>query len=327
MRGLVPLCFLCGCCFLTARGGTFTNESPAGIKVIWAVPANVWPVEKIWSYKVIPQEFSEAVISNALTIASFTMKDRKPAPKGWMPNGYKTLLFRNADETKYLMICPALGCIEYYDGNAEAKATSAIKDVPEPVVGVPDLGEATRLGLKYARLLGIEISQFARKPGTCDFDLHWDITTRRWMDQKTKNEIDEIQGFGIDFTRCIDGIEMSGFGDVYVSFGNNAKLGELNVSWRNLKPYQLLAKFITPEEIVESIQNGRARLPRLAGWPLDQIKSLTITNAAPRYARKPGDEAMDFVYPALQLDAIMDNGKTNRHTWFQMGILPPKKQT
>jgi hypothetical protein len=323
MRHLLALCFLCGC-FLTAGAGTFTNESPAGMKVIWAVPTNVWPVDRIWSYKVIPQEFSEAVISNAMKIASFTMKDRKPAPKGWMPDGYKTLLFRNADETKYLMICPALGCIEYYDGNAEAKAVSAVKDVPEPVVGVPDLAEATRLGLIYARLLGIEVSHFARKAGSCDFDLHWEITTRGWMNQTTKQWITNTQGFGVDFTRCIDGIEMTGFGDVSVNFGNNAKLSQLKVSWRNLKPYQLLDKFITPDEIVASIQSGRVRLPRLAGWPLDEIKTLTITNATPRYSRKPGDEAMDFVSPALQLGAILDNGITNRHTWFQMGILPPK---
>jgi len=146
------------------------------------------------------------------------------------------------------------------------------------------------------------------------------------MDQKTKKTIAEIQGFGIDFTRCIDGIPLSGFGDVSVSFGNNARVHQFQVSWRNLKPYQLFDKFISPEEIVESIQNGRARLPQLAGWPLDQIKTLTITNAAPRYARKPGDEPMDFVSPVLRLDAIMDNGKTNRSISFQMGILPPKKQ-
>ncbi len=37
---------------------------------------------------------------------------------------------------------------EYYDQNADAKMVSAIKDVPEPVVGVPDLQEAKRLRLK-----------------------------------------------------------------------------------------------------------------------------------------------------------------------------------
>jgi hypothetical protein len=42
------------------------------------------------------------------------------------------------------------------------------------------------------------------------------------------------------------------------------------------------------------------------------------------YSRKPGDEPMDFVVPALQLDAIIDNGTTNRYIWFQTSIFPPK---
>jgi hypothetical protein len=64
------------------------------------------------------------------------------------------------------VIVPTLGYIEYSDQNADAKAVSAVKDVPELVVGVPDLAEATRLGLKYARLLGIEVLQLATKFGT-----------------------------------------------------------------------------------------------------------------------------------------------------------------
>lgn len=181
--------------------------------------------------------------------------------------------------------------------------------------------------MKYVQLLGLDASLLARKPGSCNFDLHWETTTREWIDQKAKKKIDEIQGFGIDFTRCIDGIETSGFGDVFVAFGNNAKVHELEVSWRNLQPYELMEHFVTPGQIVRSIQGGQTALPRLAGWPLDQIKTLTITNAAPRYGRKPGDEPMDFVVPVLQLDAIMDNGKTNKCIWFQTGIFPAKKET
>jgi hypothetical protein len=312
----------------SVNGGTSTNGSPAGLrsmKIIWAVPTNIWPVDKIWSYKVIPQEFSDAVISNAMAIGSFTMNDKRKLSAEALAIDKKAICFNDKDKTKWLEILPSFGYIKYYDQNAEAKAVSAIKDIPEPVVGVPDLPEATRLGLKYARLFGIEVSQLARKSGTGDFDLHWEITRREWIDQKTKNEIDEIQGFGIYFTRCVDGIEMSGFGDVYVDFGNNAKVHEFQLSWRNLQPYQLLDNFVTPEQLVESIQSGQTPLPILAGWPIDEIKTLTITNATPRYSRKPGDEPMDFVAPALQLDAIIDNGKTNRDIWFQTGIFHKTK--
>jgi hypothetical protein len=310
----------------SVHGGTSTNGSPAGLqgmKVIWAVPTNVWPVDKIWSYKVIPQKFSDAVISNAMALGSFTMKDKRKLSADELAIDKNALCFKNKDETKWLGISPALGFIEFYDENADAKAVSAVKDVPEPVVGVPDLPEATQLGLKYARLLGIEVSQLATKFDTRDLDLHWIVTTRGRTDQKTKTEIDETNDFGVSFTRCIDGIPVSTFGDFEVYFGNNAKVSKLAVSWRNLQPYQLLDNFVTPEQVVKSIQNGQTPLPILEGWPIDEIKTLTITNATPRYGRgrKSGDEPLDFVVPALQLDAIIDNGQTNRYIWFQTGII------
>lgn len=328
MRILSILFLFCAYCINSTFGGTFTNESPAGFggtKVIWAVPTNVWPVDKIWSYKVIPQEFSDAVISNVMAIGSFTAKDKVKLSADALAIDKKAILFKDKAETKWLEVLPTLGYIKYYDGNAEAKAVSAIKDVPEAVAGVPDLTGATQLGLKYMRLLGIDSSQIARKPGTLDFDLHWEVKTREWIDQKTKKPVDEIQGFGINFTRCVNGIEIAGFGDVFVSFGNNAKVHELEVSWRNLQPYQLLDNFVTPEQVVQSIRRRQTALPILEGWPIDEIKTLTITNATPRYSRKRADEPLDFVVPALQLDAIIDNGKTNRFIWFQTGIFSNSK--
>jgi hypothetical protein len=322
-------CLLAAGLAASVNGGTFADGSPAdlqAIKIIWAVPTNIWPTDKIWSYKVIPQEFSDAVISNAMAIGSFTMKDKVELSAEALAIDKKTIRFHDKAETKWLTIAPALGYIEYSDQNAEAKAVSAIKDVPEPVVGVPNETETTQLGLKYLRLLGIDISEIARKPGTCDLDLHWSKKSRERTDQKTKKEIDEVLDYGVFFTRRIDGIEGSGFGDVYVEFGNNAKVHELKVSWRNLQPYQLLDNFVTPEHIVKSVQSKQTPLPILEDWPLDEIKTLTITNATPRYSRKPGDQPMDFVVPALQLDAIIDNGKSNRAIWFQTGILGGSKR-
>ena len=322
MRKLLGLLLAVGLTDST-RGGTFTNESPnslQGIKIIWAVPTNVWPVHNIWSYKVVPQNFSDSIISNAMVIGAFSMSDKRVLPAEALEIDEKAVCFSNKDKTKWLEILPTLGYIKYYDQNAEAKTISKVKDVPEPVVGVPGKAKATRLGLKYARLLGVDASQLAKRTGTSDFDLHWEITRRQWTDPKTQKQIDEIQGFGIDFTRCIDGIEISGFGDVHVSFGNNAKIQELEISWRNLQRCQLLDNFVSSQQIVKSIANGHTPLPNLAGWPIEEIKTLTITNAAPRYSRRPGDEPMDFVVPALQLDAVIDNGKTNKYIWFQTGI-------
>ncbi len=303
-----------------AMGGVFTNESPADIRIIWAVPTNVWPVDKIWTYKVVPQDFCDAVISNAMAIGSFTMKDKAHFSAEELAIDKNALFFKNKDESKWLTIVPAWGYIEYYDQNADAKMVSAVQGVPESVVGVPDLPEATQIALKYARLLGIDVSLLARKPNTNNFDLHWIVETRGWTNPRTKKLIKEINDFGVSFDRCIDGFPVSGFGDFEVYFGNNAKVSRLTISWRNLQPYELRGNLISPEQVVKSIEDGQTRLPRLPEQFMDGIKTVTITNAIPRYNRKPADEPMDFVIPGLQLDAIISSEKTNMPVWFQTGI-------
>jgi hypothetical protein len=294
-----------------------------GMKVIWAVPTNAWPVSGIWSYRAVPRQFSDTVISNAMAIGTFTLEDRKKLSPAALAVDGKAVYFSDEKQTRWLEILPTFGYIKYYDLNAEAKAVNAVKGVPEPVIGVPDLAQATKLALNYAQSLGIDDSQLARKTDG-DLDVHWNITRRQWMDPRTNKPVDEIQDFGVYFTRLVGGIKMSGFGDVYVDFGNNAKVHELEINWRNLQPYQLLTNLVTPAQIISSIQNGETALPTMEGWPIDSIKTLTITNAVPRYGRKPGDEPVEFLVPALQLDAIADNGNTNKPIWFQTGIFPPK---
>ena len=272
------------------NGDTFTDEITAGMKIIWAVPTNAWPpADKIWSYKVIPQHFSDAAISNLMTSLG----------------------------TKDLKITQALGCIEYYNENAAAKATSAITNVPEPVIGVPDKEETLRLGLKYLHLAGIDTSQLVNP--------RWYTETRGWTDPKTQAEVDEVQMRAVDFERRIDGLAADGAGIAYVGFGNNAKVFDLKISWRNLEPYQLLDHFVTPEQIVQSIQSGQTLfLPRTRGaWTFGKIKTLTIVNVTAYYRMKPGDEPMDFVTPILQLNAVMNNGKTNWPISFQTEIFKP----
>ena len=294
--------------------------------VVWAVPATVWPIGAgVWAYRVVPQEFSEAVVSNLLRIGSFTARDKVRAPRDVLSIDKMGSYYSDKSETRYLEMLPTLGYLKSYNARAVAAATSAVKDVPEAVTGVPSEAETTRLGLEYLHLLGIDVSQIARKRGTCDLDLHWQKATRAWVDQKTGKRVDQIQSYGVLFTRRIDGIEVSGFGDVFVSFGNRAEVFELETSWRNLKPYELFSNLVSPEEIVKSIQGGQISLPRVTGWPLAQIRTLTITNAVPRYVRKPGEEAMDFVMPVLELDATISNGKANQSIWFQTGILDERK--
>jgi hypothetical protein len=304
----------------SADGGTFAPESPPPLRIVWAVPTNVWPPDKIWSYKVVPQQFSAAVLSNLTAIGSFTAKDKLKLYEELLGIDTNALFF-GVPGQKSLEILPTLGYIKYHDESARARFTSAVKDTPEPVAGVPDEQEAVRLGLQYLRLLGINRDDIARKPSSPDLDIHWSLGTRDWVDPQTKQDIRETNSYGVFFTRQIDGIAGSGFGDVFINFGDHARVCDLEVSWRNLQPDALLGNFVTSEQVVQSIRSGQTRLPKFEDLPLSQIKTLTITNATPRYSRMPGDEPMAFVVPALQLGAFIDDGKTNRSIWFQTGIL------
>ena len=279
-----------------SNGDTFTDKVTAGMKIIWAVPTNVWPpTNNIWSYKVIPQQFSEVVISNLMTSLG----------------------------TKDLKILPTLGYIDYHDEKAIASMVSSVTNVPEPVVGVPSKQKTYQLGLKYLRLAGIDVSQLAVKPNGDLQTTYW-LGTRGWTDTN-HNEINETNSWGVDFYRRIDGIDAIGGSAAFFEFGNNAKVHELQISWRNLEPYQLLDHFVASEQIVQSIQNGKTLfLPRIrTGWRFGNVKTLTITDAEPRYELKPGGDTMNFVTPILQLNAVMNNGSTNWPISFQRSIFPP----
>jgi hypothetical protein len=297
-----------------SKGDAFTDEITAGMKIIWAVPTNVWPpTNKIWTYKIIPQHFSDVVVSNLMAIGSFTNDQARPSNS----LNEKTGLHFGHDWLKHLAIDPTHGFIDYHDDSARAKMTSAITNVPEPVVGVPDKEESRRFGLKYLQLAGIDTSQLVNP--------RWYTETRTWTNPKTQTEIKEIEMRAVDFERRINGLIADGAGIAYVGFGNNAKVFDLKISWRNLEPYKPLDNFVTPEQIMQSIQNGKIPfLPRIRGaWTFGKVKTLTITGMTAYYQMKPGDEQMDFVTPILQFSANMNNGKTNWPISFQTGIFKP----
>jgi hypothetical protein len=175
-------------------------------------------------------------MSNLLAIGCFTAKDRTAPPPDIREREKKATYFSSPDASKRLAICPSLCFLDYRDGKAESPNQFT------PVVGVPDEREATRLGLKYLRLVGVDVSQLATKPGTCDLDLHWEVGVLRFTDEKTGAEVARTNIYGVRFTRRIDGVDAWGMGtcgDAVIRFGNNASVASLQVWWRNLKPLEL----------------------------------------------------------------------------------------
>jgi hypothetical protein len=304
--------------FVAVASGATVNGVPAAsaqFGVLWATSTNDWQ-EKLWIYKVIPQDFSEAVISNLLKVSGFTMQDRTNQI-GEPPFQDKSVLyFRNATQSKYLEINPTLGWIDYGDGGAEA--SSQLRKVE----GVPNEEQTTRLGLMYLRLCGIESSQIVRKPGTSEFDLHWEKGTLSYNDKKTQKEITVTNNYGVLFDRCIDGVRVQGFGrggGVRVRFGNNARIIDLQVCWRNLKPYEL-RDVPSPQEIIEQVRAGNIPLHPLGSYniyPTAHVKKLIVKKCTFFYEGKYQSEPMDFVRPYISFEGTIESGQGETGVWFE----------
>ena len=323
MNGIITFSLFLGIA-ASANGGILTNESSAVFKdtdIVWAASTNDWPTH-LWTYKVIPQVFSDAVISNLMAVGSFTSKDRTNI-SNYIDTKDQVIFYGNLEGTmKHLAICPALGFIEYHDGTA--KSASQLK----PIAAVPDQDETTRLGLQYLRLIGIDVSQIATKADSCDLDLHWERQTIDYVDQQTKTEVTLTNGYGIFFLRRIDGVNVAGIGlngGAYLSFGNNGKLADLQMSWRNLKPYEL-NDCPPPQQITEWLRSGHITLHSLSSAAIDyaRIQKLTIIKATPLYTGKHYDEPLDVVSPFARFEAVAEEGTNTASLWFESPLTVDK---
>jgi hypothetical protein len=95
-----------------------------------------------------------------------------------------------------------------------------------------------------------------------------------------------------------------------VSFGNHAKIAELQVAWRNLT-LDRKVPVASPAQIIQWVRDGKAVIDTgLAIVPF-QIKKLTITRITPYYLGKDAFEVQKVVYPYAMLTATADTGFTN----------------
>ncbi len=319
MKMRLPLSLAFGFAAFTGLTAEPNGDAPTlnSLEVVWAAPTNLWP-DKLWTYKVVPQDFAEPVVSNLLKIGSFTMRDRTKVPRVFAEKDSKTLFFGDLEgNKKHLAICPVLGWVDYFDHDAESVGNA-------PVVCVPDQQRATHLALGYLRLVGVDLSQIAIKPGTDELDLHWSAQRSSWIDQTTKTEVTVTNRLTVFLRRRIDGINVGGIalnGGFVVGFGNHERVVELQVYWRNLKPYQL-HDCANPDEIAGWLRTRKITLPLTAGPP-DQIRKLTINYASLFYAASFGDEREDFVSPKLDMVVTVDTPKGSTPVQFQGPIFKP----
>jgi len=321
---ILILCHLAGE-FLVEANGSSEVTTP---ELVWTAKTNDWP-SSLWVYRVVPQNFSPAVISNLLTMASFSLEQNQSVPgkPGYEKDKVPPLYFSTPNDKRHLGIAPSFGYIEYRDYGAEAE--------PENFsVGVPTDEETYPIALEYLRKFGVDRSQLATKPSTnkftgpLDLGIRRELRTQSWTDKSTHKPIEDVYRRGIYFVRRLDGVDIDGIvhGGVFISFGNHARIAELSITWRGLEPHEL-RRTLAPPQVLDLIRSGRAKWrPAL---PVGPISRITVYGFEPFYRGQPGNVDLEaqqrFVEPYVMIYATLGDGGTNDVKCFsEMPIFPPK---
>jgi hypothetical protein len=273
---------------------------PPKVKIVWQASTTNLP-EGLWIYKVIPRDFSMAVISNALAMSSLQMRN--------IVNPRDTNIIRFQDKAnvweanRILTITPASGHIEFNDKRSSMK-------IPEDV---PNEKEAVKLAWHYLFLLGVDRSEVITPlRGHSDSEMRFNYKTGRllWKGifQRT---------VGCD--RRIDGLKAIG-GNFNIVFGSHATIKSFDLSWPALLPYEC-HPVAGQNEIINYIRRGQAVLPvvQFNFKKLSKTKRLTVTKITPYYFYEPSEDGL--FHPFAQLEVSANLGKTNFNFQLRCPIL------
>jgi hypothetical protein len=271
------------------------------VPVVWDQPATNLP-SSIMVYKVVPQQLSEEIFSNLLTLGSFTTKTMK------LSADKKTMSWRRYEgegaRLNYsLDIAPVYGFIEYHDYVVTRNWTNT----PH---GVPSRQEVEKLALDYLQRLGGDTNQlsFRRHSGTEGTRSRYDKTAKKYTGESVYKR-------GTMYARQIDGIRFAGEGwrGLAIDFSNDAKISSLELNWRNLQPLER-RRTATKGELLSWIRDGRGVIPLTQNANLDELaqaKKLTVTGITPYYLSTTAGTPQGLMYPFAELDMVADLAGTN----------------
>ena len=106
----------------------YSFRPPTNTVIVWAA-TNELPRD-VWVYKVVPQEFSMAVVSNVMALCEFQFSNLHKTIDPDIEDK-KLITFTDKKErwTRYLEIAPTLGWIDYY---AQSDPKAPTNGVPSP---------------------------------------------------------------------------------------------------------------------------------------------------------------------------------------------------
>lgn len=318
MKSVAVTLFFFGYC-LCCPADTFRLDGLQGVPfrlgtntVIGWAATNELP-RSLWVYKVVPQEFSMAVVSNVIALCDFQWNNlRKPIDPDIEDKKLITFTDKKQRWTRYLEIAPTLGWIEYNAG----------PDPKTPTNGVPSQAEMETLARNVLFQLGIDRSLVCDKHNVFE-------TVQGKLSRDGERLTTNVVARGITLTRRIDGIEPRNVASFRMIVEGNTRLTQLLLNWRHLLPHEphLVS---TPIEVMDSIKRGYTMLPPqpadLSG--IDMAEKLTITDVMLRYFDGNSKKALDFSYPfaALRVVASLEGGNT-RTFYLQCPILSTNRFT
>ena len=300
--------FACGLLLFQAVSG-FGEEplvAPLGepfvaaqAQLVWAVPADSLP-KTLRIYRVVPSRFSPATVAFLLDTAQFTETNRAKPLGGGVFMGQGVRYYRSRDQSKYLGLVPAQGWLLYQDPRAVAAPS-------ERAQGVPTEAQLVGLALQVISHLGIHPSELARQPGGTNLQLTYGKRERTHYDPATHQAVTEVVARQIFLRRQRAGIDFRGpghAGGVWLGFGNQGRICELEMVWRELEPVKAGA-VASPEELLRRLESGQGSL--VAGEALAGQK-LTVTKVTPYYFEQAGNVPQAMVYPYALIEASAGAG-------------------
>ena len=260
-------------------------QARADLDVRWETAAK-FP-GKVWTYQLLPNNFSPEIISNVAALCSFTEKDLSEHRL----NGVD---FRSNDGSRKLSISFPSGEIHY-------EATEPHYNPTNLAVGVPKESELPALTTNVLRKLRINFTDIVGWIGTNKID--YTAGGRTYFIGDTT--ITNITYRRVYFRRSVEGIPIVG-GFQSFNVGEHGKVSALSIVWPKLeriKSYPTISR----SKVIECLRKGDAMRGPVPMNVLDpdwsRIKSVTIKKAVPSYLVNN-----NRLYPFLRLDAAIDTG-------------------
>ena len=274
--------------------------------IIWKAPTNLVP-KSLWVYRMLPNAFTEPVISNAVVLASFQSKG---FPR---PSTNRITLWDHypADVDDPFVgsfsILPDIGEIVFDKRNHAAGSSEAIPSDEMIMKRAWDC--VAQLGIDPAQL-----SQGRIQNNGCEYDDKGGLATNGYVCGRT-----------ITLLRRLDGVDFQDESEGFtIEFGSHGEIRSFGLNWPNLERSVHL-QTLSPEQIIRLIRANKTPV-----FPnddeqtffqriklLSRTKTFTVTNMVVHYGQgtfgigPKENEMPKFINPYAELLAVADLGNSN----------------